>query len=68
MTEAEMFKTEVQEEILEIKERLEALRSKFTDNHDSSPDKSFLKQELKHYLDCLPMLKTERLEAMIQKD
>ena len=68
MTEAEMFKTEVQEEILEIKERLEALRSKFSDNHDPSPDKSFLKQELKLYLDCLPVLKTEKLEALIQKD
>ena len=65
MTEAEMFKTEVQEEILEIKERLDALRSKFTDNHDPSPDKSFLKQALKVYLDCMPEVKTEKLETLL---
>ena len=44
------------------------MRSKFTDNHDLSPDKSFLKQELKLYLDCLPELKTEKLEALLKKD
>ena len=60
-----MFKNDTLKEILEIKERLEVLRQNFSDEHDQSPDKSFLKQELKQYLDCIPEIKSEKLEGLL---
>ena len=44
--EGEMFRQEALEEIKDIQARIVELREKFTENHDPSPDKSFLKQKL----------------------
>ena len=63
-----MFRKEALKEIKDIQARILELREKFTESHDPSPDKSFLKQKLDQYLDCLPECKADKLEQLMTKD
>lgn len=51
-----------------VKEQLDALRDKIEFNHNTSPDKSFLKAKLNVYEKFLPTLDLEGLKKQLDTD
>ena len=67
-TECKMLKEEILESVKSVNEQIKGIRTKLTEAHDDSPDKSFLKNDLARYLDALPLLDDTKLQESLESD
>lgn len=66
--ECKMLKDEILEQVKSVNEQIQDIRTKISEAHDESPDKSFLKSDLKMYLEALPRLDGTKLQELLETD
>ena len=63
-----MFKDEMLAKIKNVAEQIHGIRLQLSKEHNSSPDKSFMKSSLEKYLEALPVFDLEAIEKLFEKD
>ena len=66
--ECKMFKEDIISKIKQVDEQMKEIRDMISNEHNSSPDKSFLKSSLDTYLKAVSTLDLETLEKLFEKD
>ena len=63
-----MFKDEMLAKIKQVAEQILEIRDQVSNEHNSQPDKSFMKSSLDKYLEALPAFDLEAIEKLFDKD